>query len=148
MTPYMSSALPDPHSQSVFYDGIPAKRFFAWIVDVILILIAMIILGTVTLSIAFFLWPIFWFATSFLYRSLTISAGSATFGMRLMNIQLRGPTGLRLTSQEAMIHSGIYVFGFVLPFVQIFSIGSILLSERHQSLADHFLGTAAINRPR
>jgi hypothetical protein len=31
------AGLPDPDYDAAFYDGVPAKRFFAWIVDVILI---------------------------------------------------------------------------------------------------------------
>ncbi len=148
MTVTMISTLPDPDRQSVFYDGVPAKRLFAWVVDVVLILILMVILGIVTLTVAFWLWPIFWVATSFLYRSLTIASNSATLGMRLMNIELRSATGARLTGSEAMMHSGTYLLcaSFFLP--QVLSIAMIALSHRNQSLPDMFLGTAAINRPR
>lgn len=148
MTTLTNSALPDPYHQSVFYDGIPSKRLIAWVIDVALILIVMIFLSIVTLTLAFWLWPIFWVATSFIYRSLTIGAGSATLGMRMMNIELRGPTGARLTGNEAMMHSGIYLLcaSFFLP--QILSITMIVLGQRNQSLPDIFMGTAAINRPR
>ncbi|WP_420395659.1 RDD family protein [Nioella sp.] len=147
MTYSMTSALPDPDRQAVFYDGIPAKRLFAWVVDVALIFIAMLLLGVLTLSIAWFLWPLFWIATSFLYRSITIASGSATLGMRLMNIELRNAQGQRLNGTEAMMHTGGYLLcaSFFLPHV--LSIGMIALSQRHQSLPDAFLGTAAINRP-
>ncbi len=144
----MRTALPDPDSQSVFYDGIPTKRLFAWIVDVVLIFVMMLILSIVTLSVAFWLWPFFWAVTSFLYRWITLGSGSATLGMRLMNIELRGPTGARLTSQEAMFHTGLYIGCFIVPIVQVLSIGSIALSPRKQSVPDHLLGTAAINKPR
>lgn len=148
MTYSMTSTLPDPDRQAIFYDGIPAKRLFAWVVDVGLIFVAMIVLGLVTLSLAWFLWPLFWLATSFLYRSISIGARSATLGMRLMNIELRNARGERLSGSEAMFHTGAYLIcaSFFLP--QVLSIGMIALGERHQSLPDAVLGTAAINRPR
>lgn len=148
MTVAMTSALPDPDRQYVFYDGIPAKRLFAWIVDVGLLFVAMLILGIVTLTLVWWLWPLFWVTLSFLYRSLTIGAGSATLGMRLMNIELRNAQGQRLTGSEAMLHTGAYLVcaSFFLP--QVLSIAMIALGQRHQSLPDTLLGTAAINRPR
>ncbi|MAX73177.1 MAG: hypothetical protein CMH66_05820 [Nioella sp.] len=143
----MSSALPDPDRQSVFYDGIPPKRLMAWVVDVVLILVMMLIIGVLTLTVAFWLWPLFWVATSFVYRAITIGSASATLGMRLMNIELRNATGARLTGTEAMLHTGAYLLcaSFFLP--QALSVAMIALGERHQSLPDLFLGTAAINRP-
>jgi RDD family len=148
MTAMMSSALPDPDRQPVFYDGVPVKRLMAWGADVVLIFVLMLIIGVLTLTIAFWLWPLFWVATSFLYRSLTIAAGSATLGMRLMNIELRGPTGARLTGSEAMLHTGAYLIAasFFLP--QVLSIAMMAMTPRGQSLPDLFLGSAAINRPR
>lgn len=148
MTVPMTSALPDPDRQAVFYDGIPAKRLFAWVVDVILIFAAMLVLGLVTLTLAWWLWPLFWVATSFLYRSLSIGIWSGTLGMRLMNIELRNARGERLTGGEAMAHTGAYLISasFFLP--QVLSIAMIALGPRHQSLPDVILGSAAINRPR
>ena len=148
MPTYMTSSLPDPDRQSVFYDGVPAKRLMAWVADVVLIFVLMLLIGVLTLTVAFWLWPLFWVATSFLYRSLTIAAGSATLGMRLMNIELRGPTGARLTGTEAMLHTAAYLISasFFLP--QVLSIALMALGPRGQSLPDLFLGTAAINRPR
>jgi len=144
----MTSTLPDPDRQPVFYDGVPAKRLFAWGVDVVLILGVMLILGIVTLTLTFWLWPLFWVATSFLYRSLTIGTGSATLGMRLMNIELRNARGQRLDGGEALLHTIAYLVcaSFFLP--QVLSIAMIALGPRHQSLPDILLGTAAINRPR
>ena len=148
MTVTMTSTLPDPDRQPVFYDGVPAKRLFAWLVDVALILGVMLILGIVTLTLTFWLWPLFWVATSFLYRSLTIGTGSATLGMRLMNIELRNARGQRLDGGEALLHTIAYLVcaSFFLP--QVLSIAMIALGPRHQSLPDILLGTAAINRPR
>jgi len=144
----MTSTLPDPDRQAVFYDGVPAKRLVAWVADVVLIFVLMLIIGVLTLTVTFWLWPLFWVATSFLYRSLTIGAGSATLGMRLVNIELRGRSGARLTGTEAMLHTAAYLISasFFLP--QLLSVALMAMSPRGQGLPDLFLGSAAINRPR
>jgi len=90
-------ALPDPDHDHVFYDGVPAKRLFAWLVDVVIVVAITFLLGLVTLSLLWWLWPVTFITVNFIYRAGTIATGSATWGMRLMNIELRGATGARLS---------------------------------------------------
>ena len=142
------ACMPEPEYDHAFYDGVPAKRFFAWIVDVILIAAVSLILGLLTLTVLLWVWPILYFTVSFLYRSATIGTGSATLGMRLMNIELRNGLGQRLSGGEAMVHTGLYLFLSASLILQLISIGLMLASRRHQGLHDHILGSAAINRPR
>ncbi len=144
----MPSRLPDPSYDPVFYDGVPAKRLFAWLIDVLLISIVTLILGLVTFTLLLWIWPIVYLTVSFLYRSLTIAAGSATLGMRLMNIELRGPTGQRLSGTEAALHTLAYLIASGFVIVQLVSVFLMATGARHQGLHDLFLGTAAINRPR
>ena len=149
MTPDMiRTGLPDPDHDAAFYEGIPAKRFVAWIVDVVIISIISLILGLLTLTLLLWIWPILYLGVSFLYRAATIGSGSATLGMRLMSIELRNAQGLRFSPTEAVVHTGLYLFWSVSLILQFISIGLILASPRHQGLHDHILGTAAINRPR
>lgn len=150
MTPDMTypSGLPDPDYDSAFYDGIPAKRFIAWIVDVAIISAISLIIGLLTLTVLLWIWPILYLGVSFLYRAATIGSSSATWGMRLMNIELRNSLGQRLSAGEAVIHTGLYLFWSVSMILQLISIGLIAASRRHQGLHDHILGSAAINRPR
>lgn len=149
MTSNMPEAhgLPDPDYDAAFYEGVPAKRFFAWVVDVILIGSISLILGLLTLTVLLWIWPILYVTVSFLYRSATIGSGSATLGMRLMNIELRNGLGQRFSPGEAVIHTGIYLFLSASLILQLVSIGLMAASRRHQGLHDHILGTAAINRP-
>jgi len=144
----MAARLPHPDYDAVYYDGVPAKRFFAWLVDVLLITTATLVLGLLTLTALLWIWPIAYFVTSFFYRSLTIAQGSATFGMRLMNIELRNAAGARLTPQEAAFHTGTYLVASAFVIGQLISIFLIATGPRHQGLHDMLLGTAAINRPR
>ncbi|MCU4653546.1 RDD family protein [Roseibacterium sp. SDUM158016] len=144
----LTGGLPDPEYDHAFYDGVPAKRFFAWVVDVLIISAISLVLGLLTLTVLLWVWPILYFTVSFLYRSATIGTGSATLGMRLMNIELRNALGHRFTGGEAMVHTGLYLVLSASMILQIISVGLMAATQRHQGLHDHILGTAAINRPR
>lgn len=141
------SALPDPFQQPEFYAGVLPKRAIAWIMDVILITVLSFIAGILTLSLAWFLWPITFVVIGFLYRTATLASGSATWGMRLMGIELRDIAGERFTGMTSLIHVvGYYAsMAFVLPAVA--SIAAMFITDKRQSLVDLILGTAAINRP-
>jgi uncharacterized RDD family membrane protein YckC len=142
------TALPCPEAQPEFYDGVLAKRGLAWIVDTVLITVFTLAAGILTLTVGLFLWPIFFLTIGALYRVATIAGGSATWGMRLMGIELRGPDGGRLDPVQAMLHVGGYYASwafFLLP--GLVSIGAIMATPRRQGLSDLVLGTAAINRP-
>ena len=66
--------------------------------------------------------------------------------MRLMAIHFRDNRGAPLDSGTALFHTlGYFVSVAVFP-LQLISIITILLSERHQSLTDMVLGTTALNR--
>lgn len=148
MTYAMPRGLPDPDYDHAFYDGVPAKRFFAWVLDVVMIAVIAFVIGLLTLTALLWIWPILYLTISFLYRSLTISSGSATLGMRLMNIELRNGSGSRLTGGEAAIHTILYLCLSASMILQVISIGMMVISGRHQGLHDMVLGTAAINSPR
>jgi uncharacterized RDD family membrane protein YckC len=142
----MTHALPDPFSQSEFYADIPVKRFFAWLVDATLIFLICLIALPFTAFLGLFFFPLMWLFLGFLYRWTTIANGSATWGMRLVAIELRGPTGARLDAGTAFAHTLIYTVAMGTFVLQLLSVALILVSARRQSLADHLLGTVAINR--
>ncbi|MDG4647577.1 RDD family protein [Roseibacterium sp. SDUM158017] len=144
----LNDGLPDPDYDHAFYDGVPAKRFFAWLVDVAVIAAISLALGLLTLTVLLWVWPILYLTVSFIYRSATIASASSTLGMRLMNLELRNGLGRRLSGGEAMVHTGLYLLLSASLILQLVSIGLIAGSRRHQGLHDHILGTAAINRPR
>jgi uncharacterized RDD family membrane protein YckC len=83
------------------------------------------VLGLLTLTVLLWVWPILYFTVSFLYRSATIGTGSATLGMRLMNIELRNGLGQRLSAGEAMVHTGLYLVLSASMILQLVSIGLI-----------------------
>lgn len=148
MTYAMRSTLPHPDYDAAFYDGVPAKRLFAWIIDIVIITVISLILGILTLTVLLWIWPLLYAVVAFTYRTATISAMSGTVGMRLMNIELRNGLGHRLSTGEAAMHTLLYFVLSASVILQLISIGLIAGTRRHQGLHDHLLGSAAINRPR
>ena len=105
--------LPDPHTESAFYQDIPSKRFIAWIVDVILIGLIVSVLTVMSIFTALFIMPLVWMTVSFLYRWITIAGGSATPGMRLVSIELRRADGSRFDGTTALLHTVGYAVSVV-----------------------------------
>lgn len=144
----MHHSLPDPEFDQAFYDGVPAKRLFAWIVDVIIVTTVTFALGLFTLSLLWWVWPLVFVTVDLVYRIGTIASGGATLGMRLMSIELRGPTGAYLTRGEAVVHTLLYMVAMGFVVLQAISILMIVIGARHQALHDLLIGSAAINRSR
>ncbi|MEM7642358.1 MAG: RDD family protein [Pseudomonadota bacterium] len=144
---HQSSALPDPHYEAQFYAGVPLKRAIAWVLDVIAITALTFLAGILTLTLAWWLWPLAFLTIGLVYRIGTLASGSATPGMRLMGIELRGADGEPLDGVQAALHVvGYYAtMAFFLPILA--TVATVLATQRRQSLTDLVLGTAAINRP-
>lgn len=149
MTPF--THLPDPEYDAQFYEGVPGKRLAAWIVDALVILLISVLvilpLGVLTLGFGFFLFPALVLTVSFLYRTLTIASRSATWGMRLMGIELRARDGQRLDLVTAAVHTGVFLFLMASIVGWAATVIAILGTRYNQGLPDLLLGTTAINRP-
>lgn len=142
----LSPGLPDPDRHAEFYADVTTKRFFAWLVDATLILILTVIAVPFTAFTAIFYFPFLWLAIGLIYRIVTLASRSATPGMRLMSIEFRTRQGERFDTAHAALHTGIYTFALGTFLIQAASIVLMLASARGQSIGDHLLGTAAINR--
>ncbi|MBI6629992.1 RDD family protein [Pontibaca salina] len=138
--------LPDPDFQPQFYDGVPGKRLLAWIIDTILILLFCVITVILTAFVGAFVWPILVVSISFVYRTLTLASGSATWGMRFAGVEIRAADGAELDLLQAALHTLGYMISMALPIVQIVSIILMLTGARKQGLTDLVLGTVALNR--
>lgn len=149
--PDLFSDLPHPDRDAQFYEGVPSKRLVAWVIDLVVILLltslVTLVFGIVTFGFGFFAFPALLFLFSFLYRWLTIASDSATWGMRLMGIELRTRMGHRLDGLTAAIHSGMFVALMASVIGAVLTAGSILITRYNQGLPDLILGTTAINRP-
>ena len=138
--------LPDPVREAAFYDGVAVKRGLAWVVDVVLISILTAILVPLTAFTALFFLAGLWGVVSFLYRWATIATGSATWGMRLMAIELRERDGGRLSGGTALAHTIGYTVSLLVAPLQLISVLLMVLRGQGQGLTDLILGTAMVNR--
>ncbi|MEL6608399.1 MAG: RDD family protein [Pseudomonadota bacterium] len=140
------SALPDPVTQPGFYADVPFKRLIAFFFDAAIVVGLTIALSFATLGLGFFVFFGLVGIVSLLYRWLSIAGGSATWGMRLMAIELRNHRGERLTSLEAFLHTVAFLISFGMVIVQVISAIMMVTTPRGQGLADMLFGTVAINR--
>jgi len=138
--------LPDPQTRPEFYDGVPLKRGFAWLIDALVIAVLTALIVPFTAFLGLFFLPFLYLVVGFLYRWVTISRGSATLGMRFSAIELRDRFGVPLDSGAALLHTVGYTISIGVFPLQFVSIALMLISERGQGLTDHILGTTAVNR--
>lgn len=140
------TALPDPDRHVAFYDGVALKRGLAWIVDTAFVTLLVMLATLFTAFTALFFLPLLWLTVSFVYRWVTVSNRSATWGMRLMGIEFLDRTGLRFDAATAFLHTLGYTLSMAFVLPQVISVGLMCLSRRGQGLTDMLLGSVAINR--
>jgi uncharacterized RDD family membrane protein YckC len=143
--------LPDPEHDRQFYAGVPGRRIAAWVVDAIAVgtmsLIAVALLAIFTLGFGLVAAPLVVVGIAFLYRVSTVTRRSATWGMRLMGIELRRADGTRFDAFYAAAHTAMHFVSLTLPVLAAASLGTLLLTRYRQTLPDIILRSAAINRP-
>lgn len=137
---------PDPQMQPQFYDSVPTKRLLAWVIDTLIISVLTLIVIPFTLFTALFFLPVLFVILSFAYRVVTLSRGSATWGMRLMAIEMRTRDDTLFDLSTAFLHTLGYTLSLALAPLQVISIVLMLSSERRQGLTDMVLGTVALNQ--
>jgi len=147
-TLHPATRLPDPTRNPELYADVAVKRGLAWILDSVAILALTLIAVPLTGFAAVFFLPILWTIVGLAYRIWSLSARSATPGMRMMNLELRNGTGAPLTQTEAIFHTGLYTVCIMMVLPALISAALIAGSPRRQGLPDLALGTAALNRPR
>ncbi|KXF92074.1 RDD family protein [Phaeobacter inhibens] len=142
------TALPDPDYQADFYQFVASKRLFAWLMDSVLITLLASVAVVFTAFTGLFIWPLLYLVIGFIYRAVTIAAGSATWGMVIAGIELRDLSGRKLDGQGALLHTAGYSISMAFPVLQVISILMMLMSARGQGLTDAVLGTVMLNRRR
>ena len=145
------AGLPDPEADRDFYEGVPTRRLVAWVIDALVVLAigvpVGVLFGLFTLGFGFALFPVILGGVSFLYRTATISAASATLGMRFVGIELRRGDGSRFDLFTAALHTAIYMVCFSVIVLQMVSAAAMIGTRYGQGLPDIILGTTAIHRP-
>ncbi len=144
----------DPWLQPELFRGVLTKRSFAFLIDLIVLSIPIILavifvalFGIVTLGLGWFL---FWLISPFsvvwalIYYGMTLGgANGATIGMRMMDIQMRTWTGEKPYFVLGAVHGVLYwvSVSFLTPLVLL--VG--LFNGRRRMLHDMVLGTVVIN---
>ncbi len=140
------SHTPDPIQQPQFYDGLPTKRLLAWVVDMVVILLMCVLILPFTAFTGLFFFPFLMLTVSFVYRVITLTNGSATWGMRLMAMELRDSRDRPFDLSLAFLHTLGYSVSLAMPLLQIVSVVLMCTSLRRQGLTDMVLGTVPLNR--
>jgi len=137
---------PDPDRLPAFYDGVPGKRVIAWLIDWVVASVIAALLLPLTLFLGLFVFPVMVAVVGFVYRWSTLAGGSATWGMRLMAIELRDTDGLRLDGATAFWHVALH-YGLLIVSPGLVISGVVtLMTPKRQGLHDLVLGTVALNR--
>lgn len=140
------NALPDPELQPDFYSDVPFKRLLAWGIDAVITGLACIIVLPFTAFTGIFFFPVLFLLVGFVYRTVTIANGSATWGMRVAAIELRRFDGSQMDAGSAFAHTLGYTLSWTVPVFQLISIIMMATTARGQGLSDHVLGTVMVNK--
>ena len=146
----------DPAANPELFEGVLARRFLAFIIDVVIIAIPVMfatifvfIFGLVTFGLG---WVLFWLLSpgaviwAILYYGLTFgSPASATIGMRVMDLEMRTWYGAPAYFVLGAVHAIVFwiTVSFLTPLVLL--VG--LFNERRRLLHDMLVGTVVINNP-
>ena len=144
----------DPVLNPELFDGVPARRILAFVIDVAVILapvalafVVVIVFGLITLGLGWLLLWLFYPGTviwALIYYGMTLgSPASATIGMRAMGIEMRTWYGAPCYFVLGAIHAiAFYVSVSALsPLVLLV----FLFNSRRRLLHDIVLGTVVIN---
>jgi uncharacterized RDD family membrane protein YckC len=144
----------DPVTQPELFEGILARRVVAFVIDVIIIAIPLVLaamfifaFGIVTFGLG---WALYWLmppATviwAIVYFGLTLgSPASATIGMRVMDLEMRTWYGAPAYFVLGAVHA--IAFWFSVSALTPFILLVCFFNERRRLLHDIVLGTVVIN---
>jgi uncharacterized RDD family membrane protein YckC len=148
---FSASPAYDPVPQAALFDGVIGKRVVAFIIDAIIIgvlwaiaVVAVLILGVLTLGLAWLLFGLIFPAVGLGYTAITIGGpNSATIGQRMMGLEWRTWYGGKVTPLIAAFHALLFWFSFVI-FCPILLWA--LFDPQKRCLHDIFAGVVALNR--
>jgi uncharacterized RDD family membrane protein YckC len=147
----------DPVTQPELFDGVLARRVVAFVIDVILITIPLVLaamfifaFGIVTFGLG---WALYWLmppATviwAIVYFGVTLgSPASATIGMRVMDLEMRTWYGTPAYFVLGAVHA--IAFWISVSALSPFILLVCFFNERRRLLHDIVLGTVVINNAR
>ena len=146
----------DPAVSPELFEGVLARRFVAFLIDVTIIAIPVMfaavfifIIGVVTLGIG---WALYWLLSpatviwAVCYYGYTFgSPASATIGMRIMDLEMRTWYGAPAYFVLGAVHAIVYwvTVSFITPFILLIAF----FNHRRRLLHDMLVGTIVINNP-
>ena len=138
------------------FDGVLARRTLAFVIDVVVISIPIIlaalfiaIFGLITLGLGWILFWLWWPAAviwTLIYYGMTLgSPQSATIGMRVMDIQMRTWYGAPAYFVLGVAHAILFwlTVSLLTPFILLVGF----FNNRRRLLHDMLIGTVVINNP-
>jgi uncharacterized RDD family membrane protein YckC len=144
----------DPRTQPELFEGVLPRRVVAFFIDVLMIAVPLafvaifiFMFGLVTLGLGWFLFffygpiSVIW---ALVYYGLTFgSAGSATIGMRIVDLEMRTWYGAPCYFLLGAVHAIGYWLSvtFLTPFILLLA----LFNDRRRLLHDMLVGTIVIN---
>lgn len=146
----------DPLKNPELFDGVLARRTIAFIIDVVVISIPIIlagffilIFGLITLGLGWILFWLWWPAAviwALVYYGITLGGPhSATVGMRVMDIQMRTWYGAPCYFVLGVAHAIMFwlTVSLLTPFILLVGF----FNDRRRLLHDMLVGTVVINHP-
>ncbi len=144
----------NPDTQPELFDGVVSKRVFAFLIDLVVITVPVLLgylfillFGLLTLGLGWMLFWLAWPATvvwAIVYYGATLGGPrSATVGMRVMDIELRTWYGAPGYFVLGAMHAVLFwvSISFLTPLIVL--VG--LFNDRRRLLHDIVLGTVVIN---
>jgi uncharacterized RDD family membrane protein YckC len=146
----------DPVTNPELFEGVLARRVFAFIIDIIIIAIPValaalfiLIFGFITFGLGWLLFWLWWpaaVAWAVVYYGATLgSPYSATIGMRIMDLQMRTWYGAPCYFLLGAVHAIVFwlTVSLLTPFILLVGF----FNERRRLLHDILVGTIVINQP-
>jgi uncharacterized RDD family membrane protein YckC len=151
-TDTMRPALPDPETAPELFEGILARRVFAFLIDLVVMGTMILAFSLVGLIAGFLTFGLAWLALIFvipativLYYGATLgSPRRATMGMQMMDIVLTPTRGQPLDGWMAIIHAAVFWLTTWIswPLSLLFA----LFTPRRQMIHDLVTGTLMVRR--
>jgi len=144
----------DPVANPELFEGVLARRCIAFLIDLIIIGVPMLlaglfifIIGLVTFGLGWLLYFLIWPASviwAIAYYGMTFgSSASATLGMRAMDLEMRTWYGAPTYFVLGAVHAIVYwiTVSVLTPLILLVA----LFNERRRLLHDMLVGTIVIN---
>jgi uncharacterized RDD family membrane protein YckC len=144
----------DPAANPELFDGVLARRFVAFVIDIIILAIPLIVawvfifvVGIVTLGLGWMLYgllsPLAVVWALFYYGYTLGGPASATMGMRAMEIEMRTWYGAQAYFVLGAVHAVVYWISVSVLTPLILMVG--FFNARGRLLHDMLVGTVVIN---